>query len=683
MKSIIKFLNISLSAALLALCAGCEENAYNDVPAEEEQLSAVIFGSADDAVSGEILIKFRPEVSGVLDKAPQTRSGSSNVLQTTGIENVDELLDYLGGCTLERVFPIDSRKETETRSEGLHLWYTVRFDENADVKEVAHRLAHLGELSKVQYNVQLQRNDKAAPVSLRVSDYAPAAASGPFNDPSFGLQWALKNTGSFADGEQMANMVEGCDIGVEEAWKLCTGDESIIVAVLDEGVMFDHPDLKDNMWVNEGETYGSGVDADGNGYAGDVYGYDFVNNSGIIYYNSTSDTGHATHCAGVIAARNNNGEGVCGIAGGDAAAGQPGVKIMSLIMYQGTTAATMLNECKAIKYAADNGAVVLQCSWGYNSALSDAVIETPVDIRSDEDFENYAPLEKEALDYFLHHAGSPDGVIEGGVAVFASGNNYAPMASFPGGYSPVVCVSAICADYTPSTFTNYGYGVDIAAPGGDTDYHSSERGGILSTLPPFASDGIGYGYMDGTSMACPQVSGVVALGLSYAAKLHKHFTGEQFAELVTTAVRPIDEYLTGEKKYNYLWETLGDTHPTIVDLGTTYRGQMGSGVVRADLLLQAVADEANGTAMKLSNLYVPVGGSRSTDVRFCFEGGESASFTASASDSSIAEVTVNGSIVTVIGKAAGITSLTVTASTGESQTSSITVRETAGDNGWL
>lgn len=136
--------------------------------------------------------------------------------------------------------------------------------------------------------------------------------------------------------------------------------------------MYTHPDLKDNIWVNEQENLYSDEDNDGNGYKDDRYGYNFVTNSAIISWTDTYDTGHGTHVAGTIAAVNGNGKGVCGIAGGDGTANS-GVKIMSCQVFAGQGGVTLSAEAQAIKYAADNGAVILQCSWGYNSADANAI----------------------------------------------------------------------------------------------------------------------------------------------------------------------------------------------------------------------------------------------------------------------------------------------------------------------
>ena len=107
--------------------------------------------------------------------------------------------------------------------------------------------------------------------------------------------------------EGRAGAIAGADV-IAAKLELCKGDPSIIVAVLDEGVMWNHPDLIGNMWTNEAEEVGSTEDKDGNGYKGDRYGYNFVKNTGIISWTSAEDTGHGTHVAGTIAAVNNNNE---------------------------------------------------------------------------------------------------------------------------------------------------------------------------------------------------------------------------------------------------------------------------------------------------------------------------------------------------------------------------------------
>ena len=192
-------------------------------------------------------------------------------------------------------------------------------------------------------------------------------------------------------------------VNVEKAWKRCKGDASIIVAVVDQGVMYDHPDLYENMWVNEAEELGSNTDADNNGYCGDRHGFNFLKYDAMPTYG----TGHGTHVAGTIAAVNNNNEGVAGIAGGSG--NGDGVKIMFCQISDEKSYVTTEREAEAIKYAADNGAVILQCSWGLASSIKD-----------DETWLKTYSLEKEVLDYFIHNAGSANGVIDGGIVIFAA-----------------------------------------------------------------------------------------------------------------------------------------------------------------------------------------------------------------------------------------------------------------------
>lgn len=341
-----------------------------------------------DAEAGELLIKFKPEMSDILDRTftRATRNGGSGVMTRSGIPSTDEILDILGGYHFERIFPRDERNEARTREAGLHLWYKVKFDENADLHEAARRLSLLGEISAVQGNHRIKRAYDAKRLKTYMSNAAAQRLSAtraaeddidfsglglPFEaDPALKYQWHYNNTGdySFKENNPNAKVVAGCDVNCVEAWKMCTGDPSIVVAVLDEGVMYTHPDLEANMWKNDGEVLNAGKDADGNGYEDDVYGYNFVEDTGLISWTGEGNTGHGTHVAGTIAAVNGNGRGVCGIAGGHDGSGS-GVKIMSCQVFAGDMSSTLDQEAKAIKYAADNGAVILQCSWGYISPM--------------------------------------------------------------------------------------------------------------------------------------------------------------------------------------------------------------------------------------------------------------------------------------------------------------------------
>ena len=554
--------------ASFLLLAGCTTDPDTDNNAgggtSAQTPSAKIVNTSADAAAETLLVYFNDRaVETIESTAAATRTAATR----SGVASVDDVLSRLEIVSLERLFTYDARNEEQTRAAGLHKWYILTFGQGADLEKAARELAGVAEVSRIQFDTKLQKASVGNPMPFRIDETGTTRAdfsgSG-FNDPGLPNQWHYSNNG---DKMFAATTAAGADINVPEAWKLTGGSPSIIVAIVDEGVKYTHPDLADNMWVNKAELNGAAnTDNDGNGYKNDVHGYNFATNSSnltwsVSHYDNKGkydgDSGHGTHVAGTVAAVNNNGKGVCGVAGGTGS--NDGVKLMSCQIFSGGKGGTISTSVRAIKYAADNGASIIQCSWGY---------PTQSPFTSDSYYERNYAAEKEAIDYFVSKKNND--VLDGGLAIFAAGNDATNFASYPGGYRSYVSVTSFGPDYLPAYYTNYGPGCNVAAPGGDAyiSPSGSSAAQVLSTLPSelYQSD---YGYMQGTSMACPHVSGVAALGLSYALAKGKQYTVAEFKSMLLTSVNDIDTYLDGTKQ-----------SLTTMQL-RNYRKQMGTGAIDA------------------------------------------------------------------------------------------------------
>ena len=484
--------------------------------------------------------------------------------------------------TLEPVFAITPGKEDVARRHNLHTWFKVEFDGVSNTAAAA-KLASFASVVTVQYDKVV------SPASdLEFTPYRPSLAQMssdedfPFDDPMLVDQWHYINTGS---SHVSNSSYEGGDLAVKDAWRLTGGDRRVVVAVIDGPIKYNHPDIAPNMWKNEGEVPGNNVDDDKNGYVDDVYGWNCVRNTGNIDWSNRSESGHGTHVAGIVAAANGNGIGVCGVAGGTGKG--DGVRMMSLQIFEGG-ASTLDASAKAFVYAADNGASIAQCSFGYEGEGSA--------YKSDKDYSRVFGAEYDAIRYFMDPENNNSEILDGNIVVAAAGNDGRDMSSYPAAVKDVISVTALGPDYLPAVnYTNYGPGCNIAAPGGDfyignISNFQDNRSRVLSTFVNSVTDanlgtsGHDYVYMQGTSQACPGVSGVAALGLSYAHKLGKKFSRDEFVSMLLTSVNDLDERLTDNSLKISGYRNGAETY---LDLGL-YRGKMGTGAVDAWKFLMAI-----------------------------------------------------------------------------------------------
>ncbi|HWQ65619.1 MAG TPA: S8 family serine peptidase [Methanospirillum sp.] len=363
-------------------------------------------------VPGEVIVRYN------LDNTVQTQSVAdinTKVAQESGVSVLQDL--------------------SSSSLPGIQL---MKLPANLSVEEGISILQQNPQVMYAEPNYLITLND---PPGLKDAASISEVTMQTPNDPYFSDLWGLQSGSDH-------------DIDAPEAWDLSTGSSSVIVAVVDTGVNYNHNDLSANIWTNPGETPDNGIDDDGNVYVDDVYGYDFCN----MDKDPMDDRWHGTHCAGTIGAVGNNGRGVVGV--------NWNVKIMSLKFLNSAGTGTTDRAILAINYANDKGASVISNSWGggdFSQGLWDAIDASPA------------------------------------VVICAAGNDGVGSADYPAGYdcSNIISVAASDSSDNRASFTNYNaVTVDVAAPGVS----------ILSTYKDNQ-----YAWADGTSMATPHVAGLAAL----------------------------------------------------------------------------------------------------------------------------------------------------------------------------
>lgn len=519
--------------AFLVAVTGCQKDEITGP--ENSPLPGTSVSQEDvKIIPGHIRVKLKPETP-----EPQvviTRSGGVG----TGIQNFDLSNLKVKAYQMKRVFP-DGKYPKRLRAEGMHLWYDIYFDEEVptrsavteyvalpeiDVVEEVYEMKPIGALPMPEYLIPVMKiSQMIAGMETRAGEEEEVM---PFNDPQLPEQWHYHNTGKQLDGS-----IAGADVNAFQAWKVETGSPNVIVAVMDGGIQYNHPDLEANMWINQKELNGmEGVDDDGNGYIDDFYGFNFVtgkkNGDGVYENGAITQYEHGTHCAGTISAVNNNKRGVCGIAGGSGK--NDGVRLMSCQIFhtngdksEGSTDPNMY------VYAADNGAVISQNSWTGGVA------------QTDEGFLNSSL--KEAIDYFIKYAGCgedgqqlPNAPMKGGMVLFAAANDNTDVKAYPAAYEKNLRVAAMGPAFKKAVYSNYGDWIDLTAPGGEQNL--GEKFGILST-----SINSGYSWLQGTSMACPHASGCAALILSKFQG--SGYTVEDLRDRIMNTLQNIDQYNPG------------------------------------------------------------------------------------------------------------------------------------------
>ena len=542
--------------AVTVCCNACVKEDGGKTSVHQGQMSKLVGNPYGEKMEGALLVRLSEDAVNSLAE---------------GSFDMNSIFEGLQEAEITPVFP--GKTDAVAKRHELHKWFYVSFSTTVSPEQAASMLAGHAEIEAIEFNSILKAayTPESYEYSETLSTKSKASVSEklPYNDMLLKDQWDMINDGS------VAGSVAGADVSVKDAWRLSAGDPRIIVAVLDQGIATSHPDLQDALWINTAEAGGaSGVDDDKNGYVDDVNGYNFAEDNGRPSAGYNSD--HGTHVAGTIGATNNNKIGISSIAGGSGKG--DGVRLMSCQTFDKSGDTTSEWIAKAFTYAADNGASIAQCSYGHNDMKGMSADEIAKWMKES--------VEYKALQYFLDPANANCEAVSTNIAVYSAGNYNSPASLYPGALKECISVTAFCPDFLPGGYSNYGAGCDISAPGGDiVEGNASAPCMILST--GLNRDGApAFVYKYGTSMACPHVSGVVALGMSYALRIGKHFTREDFISRLLSSANDIDRYNTagGSKLWvDTYWNNSTESWKSeykSTDISVK-KGKMGTGAVDA------------------------------------------------------------------------------------------------------
>ncbi len=418
--------------------------------------------------SNEIIVKFKNEIN---DKTNHLNLISSflKIFNVTNVKSIEPVFTDRSNLSLKASF-------------GLTRIYSIKFSGNVDPLILAKKIS------------QLENIEYAEPRYIYKIDFYP-------NDPLIGSQNYLSIIKAF------------------DAWDISRGDSSIVIGIIDTGVYWNHPDLQSNIWINSGEIPDNNIDDDGNGYIDDIRGWDFGGLNGNPDNDPREDSPyHGTHVAGIASAATNNGIGVAGVGFK--------CKIMAVKTSRddkkdpGSGAPYIWYGYEGIVYAADNGAKVINCSWG-GGGFS----------QFGQDIVNYATS-------------------KGALIVAAAGNENSASDHYPSGYEKVLSVAATGSDDRKASYSNYGYTIDVCAPGNN----------LYNTWSSNT-----YSFLTGTSMASPVVAGIAGL----VKARYTNYSPEQLTEKIRVSC---DNIYNVNSSYNYklgkgrvnAWKALQDSINTAV-----------------------------------------------------------------------------------------------------------------------